>query len=102
MLGLKSTALKFGEDTLGWVGGFYGLALVLWTLAGFIAGAHLVFFFGVALVALQMAWQVSTLEYSRPAKLPVALPLQPRRGARRVSRADGGHVADVVEPKLGD
>ena len=62
LLGLKSTALKFGEDTLGWVGGFYSAAVVLWTLAGFLAGAHLVYFFGIALVSLQMAWQVSTLD----------------------------------------
>ncbi len=62
LLGLKSTALKFGDDTLGWVGGFYSGAIVLWTLAGFMAGAHLVFFFGIALVSLQMAWQVSTLD----------------------------------------
>ena len=61
-LGLKSTALKFGEDTPSWIGGFYSGAILLWTLAGFLAGTHLVFFFGIALVALQMAWQVSTLD----------------------------------------
>ncbi|MGQ0672312.1 MAG: 4-hydroxybenzoate octaprenyltransferase [Hyphomicrobium sp.] len=62
MLGLKSTALKFGDDTLAWVGGFYSGAVLLWTLAGYMAGAHLIFFFGIALVSLQMAWQVSTLD----------------------------------------
>lgn len=66
LLGLKSTALKFGENTLSWVGGFYSGALILWTIAGFLAGAHLVFFFGIALVALQMAWQVSTLDIHDP------------------------------------
>jgi 4-hydroxybenzoate polyprenyltransferase len=62
MLGLKSTALTFGENTLAWVGSFYAGALVLWLAAGYLAGGHLMFFFGVALVALQMAWQVSTLD----------------------------------------
>lgn len=62
MLGLKSTALTFGEDTPFWVGSFYVGALLLWIAAGFLAGTHLVFFFGVALVGLQMAWQVSTLD----------------------------------------
>ena len=66
MLGLKSTALTFGEDTPFWVGGFYVGALLLWIGAGFLAGTHLVFFFGVALVGLQMAWQVSTLDTSDP------------------------------------
>ena len=67
MLGLKSTALTFGEDTPFWVGSFYVGALLLWITAGFLAGTHLVFFFGVALVGLQMAWQVSTLDTSDPA-----------------------------------
>jgi 4-hydroxybenzoate polyprenyltransferase len=62
MLGLKSTALKFGENTLSWVGGFYAGAIVLWVAAGFRAGTHLIFFVGMALVSLQMAWQVSTLD----------------------------------------
>ena len=62
MLGLKSTALTFGDDTPFWVGSFYVGALLLWIAAGFLAGTHLVFLFGVALVGLQMAWQVSTLD----------------------------------------
>ncbi len=66
MLGLKSTALTFGPDTPFWVGSFYVGALLLWIAAGFLAGTHLVFFFGVALVGLQMAWQVSTLDINDP------------------------------------
>ncbi len=62
MLGLKSTALRFGDNTPTWVGGFYSAAVVLWTVAAFLAGAHLIFFFALALVALQLAWQVSTLD----------------------------------------
>lgn len=62
MLGLKSTALRFGDDTPTWVGGFYSVAIVLWTIAGFLAGAHLIFFFALALVGLQLAWQVTTLD----------------------------------------
>ena len=64
MLGLKSTALRFGEATANWVGGLYAGALVLWTIAGVLAGAHLVFFCTIAFVALQMAWQVTTLDTS--------------------------------------
>lgn len=62
MLGLKSTALRFGDNTPTWVGGFYSGALVLWTIAAFLAGAHLIFFLALALVGLQLAWQVSTLD----------------------------------------
>src|SRR5690606_26054952 len=61
-LGLKSTALRFGDATQSWVGGFYAGAVVLWAAAGFLAGAHLISFTALALVAIQLAWQVSTLD----------------------------------------
>lgn len=61
MLGLKSTALRFGEQSQIWVGFFYGAALLFWVAAGFLAGAHLAFFLGLGFVGLQMAWQVATL-----------------------------------------
>lgn len=66
MLGLKSTAIKFGEATGTWLGGLYAGAVVLWAFAGALAGAHLVFFLALALVALQLAWQVSTLDTADP------------------------------------
>jgi 4-hydroxybenzoate polyprenyltransferase len=66
MLGLKSTALRFGENSPTWVGAFYSGAVVFWTLAGFLAGAHLIFFLALALVGLQLAWQVSTLNIHDP------------------------------------
>ena len=62
MLGLKSTALKFGARTPFWVGGLYAGAVALWAGAGFLAGTHLVFLVGIALVSLHMAWQVATLD----------------------------------------
>ena len=61
-LGLKSTALHFGENTATWIGGFYGAAVILWLLAGFMAGAHLIFVTAVVLVSLQLSWQVVTLD----------------------------------------
>ena len=61
-LGLKSTAIRFADATPNWVGFFYVGAVALWSLAGLLAGAHLIFFLGIALVSLQLAWQVSTLD----------------------------------------
>jgi 4-hydroxybenzoate polyprenyltransferase len=61
-MGVKSTALRFGADTPSWLGYLYAGALVLWTIAGFLAGTHLIFFATIALVALQMAWQITTLD----------------------------------------
>ena len=62
LLGLKSTALRFGDATQSWVAGFYAGAIVLWAAAGVLAGAHLIFFTALALVGVQLAWQVATLD----------------------------------------
>ncbi|MGB3719810.1 MAG: 4-hydroxybenzoate octaprenyltransferase [Proteobacteria bacterium] len=67
LLGLKSTALRFGDATQDWVGGFYAGAVVLWAIAGFLAGAHLIFFTALAVVAIALAWQVTTLDIDDPA-----------------------------------
>lgn len=67
MLGLGSTALTFGDDTVTVVGALYLSAVALWMLAGTLAGAHLIFYVAVTLVFLQMSWQVSTLETSNAA-----------------------------------
>jgi len=66
MLGLKSTAIRFGDDTMTWVGGLYAGAVVLWLTAGFLAGTHLIYFAAVVLSSLQMAWQVMTLDTRDP------------------------------------
>ncbi|MGD9784249.1 MAG: 4-hydroxybenzoate octaprenyltransferase [Hyphomicrobiaceae bacterium] len=62
MLGLKSTALRFGRSTPAWVASFYLVAAVLWSAAAFLAGAHLITFIALALTGLHLAWQVSTLD----------------------------------------
>ena len=62
-LGLKSTALHFGERTKAWVGAFYAGAVLLWAAAfaaadvGWIAGG-----LGLAAAAALLAWQVATLD----------------------------------------
>lgn len=66
-LGLGSTALRFGENTVSYVGALYGSAVVLWLLAGALAGTHLIYFLAVTLVFLQMSWQVATLDTADPA-----------------------------------
>jgi 4-hydroxybenzoate polyprenyltransferase len=62
LLGLKSTALKFGDATPRWVAGFYAGALLLWGAAGMLAGAHIVFLLALALVGAHFAWQIATLD----------------------------------------
>lgn len=67
LLGLGSTAISFGENTVSYVGALYGTAVLLWLAAGLAAGTHLIYFLAVTLVFLQMAWQVATLDTSDPA-----------------------------------
>ncbi len=66
-LGLGSTALRFGENTVSYVGALYGTAVVLWLVAGAMAGTHLIYFLALTLVFLQMSWQVATLDIANPA-----------------------------------
>jgi len=67
LLGLRSTAIRFGDNTITWVGSFYAGAVVLWLAAGFLAGTHLIYFTAVVLASLQMAWQVTTLDAANAA-----------------------------------
>jgi 4-hydroxybenzoate polyprenyltransferase len=62
LLGLKSTALRFGEATPRWLAGFYAGAITLWGAAGLLAGAGAIFLLALGLIALQLAWQITTLD----------------------------------------
>jgi 4-hydroxybenzoate polyprenyltransferase len=62
LVGLKSTALRFGAATQPWLVGFYGGAVLLWGAAGVLAGAHVAFLLALVLSAGQLAWQVATLD----------------------------------------
>ena len=66
LAGVKSTALLFGAGTPLWVSGFYAAALVLLALAGWLAGLGWPFFAGLAVVAVQFAWQVRSLDIDDP------------------------------------
>ena len=60
-IGLKSTALKFGDATPRWLAAFYAGAILLWAIAGALAGTRLAFFLMLGLAGVQLAWQVATL-----------------------------------------
>ncbi len=67
LLGLKSTALRFGTKSRLWLILFYGTALAALGAAGLLAGTGPVYSLGLALAAGQAAWQVSTLDISSAA-----------------------------------
>jgi 4-hydroxybenzoate polyprenyltransferase len=64
VLGLKSTALRFGDATPAWLTGFYAGATILWAVAGALAGASFGFFASLIMVAMHFAWQIGTLDTS--------------------------------------
>ena len=66
MIGLKSTALHFGAATPRYLALFYGLALVLWAWAGWLAGAQVGFYTALALSAAHFVWQIATLDMADP------------------------------------
>lgn len=65
-LGLKSTAIRFGDATPQWLIGLYGVALTLWVVAALQAGAGLFTFLALALCGAGFVWQVVTLDMSNP------------------------------------
>ena len=66
LIGVKSTALKFGRHTRAWVAGFYLLALCGWALAGWLADLGWPYALGLLAVAAHFAWQLATLDTELP------------------------------------
>jgi 4-hydroxybenzoate polyprenyltransferase len=67
LIGIKSTALLFGERTKPMLAVFYALAVVLIALAGWSAGAGIVFSIGLLAFAAHLAWQIRRLDIADPA-----------------------------------
>ena len=66
LIGVKSTALLFGERTKLVLGLFYALAVLLIAAAGYTAGAGPVFGIGLLGFAGHLAWQVARLDINDP------------------------------------
>jgi 4-hydroxybenzoate polyprenyltransferase len=66
LIGIKSTALLFRERTKPMLALFYALAVALIALAGFSAGAGLIFALGLLAFALHLAWQIARLDVDDP------------------------------------
>lgn len=67
LIGVKSTALLFGERTKPMLVVFYALAVALLALAGWGAGAGLVFSLGLLAFAAHLSWQIRRLDIADPA-----------------------------------
>lgn len=59
LLGLKSTALRFGDNTKTWLYGFYGTALLFFGLAGMAAAIGWIFYLGLVIGGWHLMRQVT-------------------------------------------
>jgi 4-hydroxybenzoate polyprenyltransferase len=66
LIGIKSTALLFRERTKPMLALFYALAVALIALAGWSAGAGLLFALGLLAFATHLAWQIARLDVDDP------------------------------------
>jgi 4-hydroxybenzoate polyprenyltransferase len=64
---LRSTAILFGDRGRSWVGSFYLLTVIAWSIGGWMLSMSLPYFIGMALLALHLGWQAWRLDISRPA-----------------------------------
>ena len=62
LIGVKSTALKFGDRSIWWLSLFFALALALIDAAVWLAHGSIIAHVGVAAAALQAAWQLSRFD----------------------------------------
>lgn len=62
MIGLKSTALKFGETTATWLTGFFLAAILFIAAAAIATGAGMVFYLGLAAGGAHAVWQLRKLD----------------------------------------
>ena len=68
LIGVKSTALKFGDASLVWLGVFFALALILIDAAVWLAGGSVIAHAGIAGAALHAAWQLARFRADDPAR----------------------------------
>ena len=62
LLGLKSTALRFGKQTKFWLTAFYTMTVLCLVCAGLLAGVTFIYFVGLSLAAFHLIWQIVTLD----------------------------------------
>ena len=67
LIGIKSTAILFGQNTRQMMVVFYTMAVVLIGIAGAMADGGVIFFAGLVAFAAHLAWQIVRLDIDDPA-----------------------------------
>jgi 4-hydroxybenzoate polyprenyltransferase len=92
LIGLKSTAILFAENTRPMLAGFYAAAVALIGLAQWSAGCGWLSYLGLAAFALHLAWQVQRLDIADAANCLTVF--KSNRDAGLI--LFGGYIADAV------
>ena len=66
LVGVKSTALKFGTATPYWLTAFYGTFWVLLGVSAWLSGASNLIVWAMAALGAQLIWQIATLDINDP------------------------------------
>ncbi|MCL4164775.1 UNVERIFIED_CONTAM: hypothetical protein GTU68_066260 [Idotea baltica] len=66
LIGVKSTALKFGASSKKWISGFYSGFVLLTGLSLWLADVPWLTYFGLVAMALHLVWQVAKLDIDAP------------------------------------
>lgn len=61
MIGVKSTALRFGDKTHQWLSCFYALCFVLILISGYLSSLNVWFYASMILAGLHLIWQLKSL-----------------------------------------
>jgi len=64
-MGMRSTAILFGEFGKWWISAFYALTIALWVWAGVLLGLHAAYYGVLALVAAHFGWQMVVFDLQR-------------------------------------
>jgi 4-hydroxybenzoate polyprenyltransferase len=65
-LGLKSTAILFGQHGKICIGLFYALTIGAWSLGGWLLGMSLPYALGMLVIAAHLVWQTWRIDLARP------------------------------------
>lgn len=66
MVGVKSSAIRLGQNSRFWIGLFYGATIGLMAAAGLVAGLGALFFIGLAGGALHLLRQTRQVDIDNP------------------------------------
>ena len=81
LVGVRSTARLFGDNTKPWLAGLYGLTLVMLLLAYAAAGVGFLAYLGLIVAAVMFAWQILVLDIDNPDQCLALFKFNTRVGA---------------------